>query len=251
MDLLFPFGFLFLASALDPFRYDVEKVVGQHEGNAFASNAKFALEIAEKVSEVDVQELEKRTLESKRWKTHRAYLACPFDHDVIAMPITDTENVRGNAIAGARHGEIPHSILQFPIRRHTCTQYTKIRPSARVQFRVVVRFEPVEESPVVESASSTSLRLVYLRQRLGVNDFDEADAVSSRKATVHGHPKNRNVNRVRTCTNTYVLSLEIETVLLPQTIHEVKHLQGQHVLSQIYVHDEDEYAGFFDRRERD
>ena len=68
---------------------DDGKVISQYKRHPLSLHAKLALEIAQKVPKVNVEEL-----------------AVPGDHDVVGMPIPDPQHIGGHAVPGTRVAEV-------------------------------------------------------------------------------------------------------------------------------------------------
>ncbi len=73
-----------LLAGLPPPIDDVDHVVREHEGRAVATEVTESLGVAEKLGEVNMEEM-----------------AGLLDHDVIVVAVANAQDVGGNAVAGA------------------------------------------------------------------------------------------------------------------------------------------------------
>ena len=72
---------------------DVSHVGGEHERRAVALDAAEHLRVAEKLAEVDVEEV-----------------AAVRHHDVVVVPVADAEHVGGHAVACTRSREVTNGL---------------------------------------------------------------------------------------------------------------------------------------------
>ena len=80
---VFAFGWVF-----NPFGNDIKKVFGQNERHSFPINAELLFEMAQKVAKVYVKDI-----------------AVFIDHDIIWVPVADSQYESGNAISSTRVGK--------------------------------------------------------------------------------------------------------------------------------------------------
>mmetsp|Transcript_63005 Transcript_63005/g.136963 ORF Transcript_63005/g.136963 Transcript_63005/m.136963 type:complete len:212 (-) Transcript_63005:191-826(-) len=77
-----------LVQRRSPPTHDVGEIRCEDKGCTLPLHAELALEVAEEVAEVDMEEV-----------------AVPGDHDVVVVSVANAENERGHSIAGAAEGE--------------------------------------------------------------------------------------------------------------------------------------------------
>lgn len=111
----------------------------------------------------------------------------------------------------------------------------------------ILRFEPVKQGVLVEGSGSGAVAAVTLDVGNCVrvlHNLDEPHFVPGRQAAVRDHPvfakkwtALRLADKISPCTRGNCcknqLLPEIQTFFLPQILHELDHLQGQHVLSKV------------------
>lgn len=97
--------------------YDVDEVVCEDKWNTLPFDAKLGLEVAQDVTEVYVKELKKRKnpkhtrpiseaceirknqVENGKRKLRLSNLSIAADHDVVTVPISNTQDISGYTVA--------------------------------------------------------------------------------------------------------------------------------------------------------
>eukprot|EP00754_Rhynchopus_humris_P006832 Rhum_TRINITY_DN13228_c3_g1::Rhum_TRINITY_DN13228_c3_g1_i1::g.58405::m.58405 len=160
----------------------------EDEGRGLSLDTKLRLEVAKEMAEIDMKQ--------------RAVL---LHHDVVVVSVTDTEDVRCNAISRARVEEVPHAFLDaLP--------------------RLVARLlpQPVDHGVLAERHHRTSRLLRNVGNRVTVqHHLDHPHSVVASHAPVGRHVK-------------------VQPLRLPHRVHHRNNLQSQQILSQIVASLEDD-----------
>lgn len=111
----------------DPFRDDVEEVFREYERNSLSVNAKLFLEMTQEVAKINVEDV-----------------AVFVHHDVIRIPVTDSQDERGHAITSTRVGERFDGLL-VSIPKNSLSPYVLRYNFQHLLGTFVFLFDPLVE----------------------------------------------------------------------------------------------------------
>lgn len=125
--------------------YHMDEVMGEDEGDPLPLDAELGLEVAQDVAKIYVEELEDEQAnqrvphhyqsESSQQKVP-AHLSGAADHDVVAVAVSDAQNVGGYTVAGTRQRELLDRSVQRVAVRETTKGQRLQHAAARVRVGV-------------------------------------------------------------------------------------------------------------------
>lgn len=100
--------------------YDMDEVMREDKWNALPLDAKLGLEVTQDVAKVYVKKLDKKVDHWAWWKEESeqagwnsvSYLPVTADHDIVAVAVSDPQNVSGHTVAGAGQSELLDGAFQ-------------------------------------------------------------------------------------------------------------------------------------------
>lgn len=95
--------------------HDIHEIWRQHKGSTFPLDAKLALDVAQKVTKINVYACVNLSVVQKMQMNDTKELAVLGDHDIVIVTVTNPKHIGGNAVARATLREIVNGLKVFSL----------------------------------------------------------------------------------------------------------------------------------------